>query len=112
MKGRKRAWLARGYADERWLPYVVGVMTLLIAVLAAHYAQTAAQARGQLRFQSQVSDASNSIGRRLAAYVVMLRAGAGLFGATHAATREQFAAYVDRLDLARQYPGSQGCPCA
>src|SRR5262249_30453077 len=56
----------------------------------------------------EVGNAKDSVGRRLAAYVAMLRGGAGLFAASGYPARPQFAAYVERLDLAHEYPGIQG----
>jgi PAS domain S-box-containing protein len=101
-------WPARWRAEQRWLPYSVAVIALLVAVVAAYYARTAAEARAQLRFQGQVANTMDRIGRRVAAHGAMLRAGTALFAATGHLTRAEFAAYVERLDLAQEYPGIQG----
>ena len=45
---------------------------------------------------------------RLDAYVAMLLGGAGLFAASEDITREDFADYVERLEVGKRYPGVRG----
>jgi PAS domain S-box-containing protein len=98
---RLRPWLAA-------LPYAAAAVALTIALGAAYSARTAADARHDLQLAQAASTIEDTLERRLAAYVAMLRAGSGLFAATGFVTRAQFAAFVERLDLAHQYPGIRG----
>ncbi len=97
-------WAAAG----RWLPFVVALAALVITATASHYASATAEARRRLRFDRAVQDTRSDVETRLAAYVALLRAGTGLLAAHPSLNRDQFKAYIDRLDLARQYPGIQG----
>jgi signal transduction histidine kinase/ActR/RegA family two-component response regulator len=102
---RRRLW---ALAVGRRFPPVLALATMLIAAVAAYSAGTAADAGDQLEFQRAVQAVQRSVESRLAAYVAMLRAGTGLFAAHPTVSRAEFAAYVDRLDLAGEYPGTRG----
>ena len=93
---------------DRWLPYAAALAAVMSAAGAAYSAKAGADARAQLRFQRFVQSTEHTIQQRLIAYVVLLRAGSGVFAANPETTRAQFRAFAERLDLARQYPGIQG----
>lgn len=93
---------------ERWLPLLIGLSAFLVAVAAAYFARTAADTREQLQFERLAASVSDRVGQRVAAYVAILRAGAGLFTATGSVSRAQFHAFVSRLDIAADYPGVEG----
>ena len=67
-----------------------------------------------LRFKSRerLKEASSQIGRtiqsRMESYIGLLRGGAGLFAAGQDVTRDQFARFVERLEITKRYPGLQG----
>jgi CHASE1-domain containing sensor protein len=90
------------------LAYAAALVGLIVTALAAYYAAAAADTRERLRFERAVEATRHSIETRLGAYIVMLRAGSGLFAAHPSVSRAEFRAYVDRLDLPRHYPGIQG----
>ncbi|HXH84705.1 MAG TPA: CHASE domain-containing protein, partial [Candidatus Tectomicrobia bacterium] len=90
------------------MPALAALAALVITATAAYYAASAARAQERLEFARAVKGAQSDIQARLAAYVAMLRAGAGLFAAAPYIGAEEFRAYVERLDLAQQYPGIQG----
>ena len=60
------------------------------------------------RFVSAVDRLAESIGRRLATYTDMLRAGAGMVEASGGFDHQRFRTFVQRLDLKTRYPGIQG----
>jgi signal transduction histidine kinase/CHASE1-domain containing sensor protein/ActR/RegA family two-component response regulator len=98
----------RPTAEGHWLASAATACALLVTGLAAYAAWTAAESREQLRLQRAAQEVRTSIESRLAAYVAMLRAGSGLFAARPDVSRDEFRAYVERLDLERQYPGIRG----
>jgi signal transduction histidine kinase/ActR/RegA family two-component response regulator len=100
--------LARGRRVERWLPHVAAGLLFVLTAIAAVSASTASASRERLRLERAIQSLEDGVQQRLSAYVAMLRAGSGLFAATGSVTREQFHAYVERLDLAQTYPGIQG----
>ncbi|MCA1632966.1 MAG: CHASE domain-containing protein [Acidobacteria bacterium] len=91
-----------------WVPYLVLAVALLVTASAAFYVSATTEARDRLRFESAVQRTQDDIERRLDAHVALLRAGAGLFAADGEVTREQFRAFVARLELQQHYPGAQG----
>jgi PAS domain S-box-containing protein len=91
-----------------WVPYLALAVVLLLAALAAAYVSATTETRDRLRFENAVRRTTGDIERRLAAHVALLRAGAGLFAAQDEVTRQEFHAFVERLELAQSYPGVQG----
>lgn len=91
-----------------WTPYVVLVGMLLLSALASYYVAIAAQAKDRLRFENEVQRTQNDIQNRLQTYITLLRTGSGLFAASPNITQKEFRAYVNRLELHRNYPGIQG----
>src|SRR5207249_2418309 len=83
-------------------------VSLLLTGASAYFVATAAAARDRGRFGNAVERTQTAIQRRIETYVNLLRGGAGLFAAENKVTRAQFKAYVDRLDLQKNYPGIQG----
>lgn len=91
-----------------WIPYFVLVGTLLLTAIATYYVAIAAKERDRLRFDNAVQRTQDDIQNRLDTYIAMLRSGSGLFAANDQVSRQQFRAYVDRLDLQERYPGIRG----
>jgi signal transduction histidine kinase len=82
----------------------------MLAVTAGvtFYVWFSVRARDQLRFQNAVEDLQISLQRRLETYLALLRATAGLFAGSEDVTRQEFAAFVEQLNLPDRYPGVQG----
>lgn len=99
---------ASEHHGKDWIPFVVAGVGLLISLVAAVWVGRETRARNHLRFESEVERARTSIGRRMDLYIASLRSGAGLFAASDSVSAREFAAYVSRIDLKRQYPGIQG----
>jgi CHASE1-domain containing sensor protein len=89
-------------------PYVVLALTLLLTLAATYAFAMAAEARDLTRFRSAGDRIAAAIESRMTTYVAMLRAGAGFFAASDEVTRDEFRAYVKRLELESKYPGIQG----
>jgi signal transduction histidine kinase/type II secretory pathway pseudopilin PulG len=90
------------------IPYGLLVVGLALTAAAAQYASRTATARDRLRFDNAAAAVKSAIDSRLDAYIAMLLGGAGLFAASEQVQLPEFRAYVERLELARRYPGIQG----
>ena len=99
---RVRAWPAQA------LPVLVALAGLAATIFVAAALDQGRQARAQLRFNALVDQANAAVERRLETYVEMLRAGSGLFAASHNVDLGEFKAFVDHLELTRRYPGIRG----
>jgi signal transduction histidine kinase len=88
-------------------PLTVLVIALAATALAAALMSRAIQAVDRQRFEVAADGLHDSIIARLETYMGMLRAGAGLAGAS-IPSAEEFTAFTDRLELRERYPGIQG----
>lgn len=100
--------LKTGQTHRAWAPYFVLAVALLLTVLATYYVAGTAEAKDQLKFQNSIEDIHDSIRSRLETYIALLRSGSALFAADGRVNRDQFRAFVNRLDLQSHYPGSLG----
>jgi PAS domain S-box-containing protein len=91
-----------------WTPYLVLATGLLVTGLWAFHLQESAREKDRLRFQNLAHQTQTTIENRVETYVGLLRAGRGLFAATGGVGQETFRTFIDRLELARRYPGVQG----
>jgi two-component system, OmpR family, sensor kinase len=90
------------------LPYSILFIALLVTAATARYAHTEGARKDLLEFEKAVENVRGTLSSRVDAYVAMLLGGAGLFAASAEVTRDEFRAYVGRLELPRRYPGTQG----
>ncbi|MHB8524090.1 MAG: CHASE domain-containing protein [Limisphaerales bacterium] len=91
-----------------WAPYVVLSVTLALALVAAYGAAQVSRARERVRFDHAVEQTRASIQGALHGYLTLLDSVRGLAVAKVSMNREQFRAYVESLNLRRNYPGIQG----
>src|SRR5262245_31201329 len=98
----------RGRALRSWLPYGVLISSLVLTAAVTYAAANAIESKDRLRFDLAVQRTHTAIKNRLETYIAMLLSGSGLFAANGDVTRDEFRAFVDRLDLQRRYPGIQG----
>ncbi|MBE9142654.1 hybrid sensor histidine kinase/response regulator [Planktothrix mougeotii] len=105
----KRKWLYKFLSPNRQIvPYVVLLSTLLLTALATYYVESTARAQDRLRFDSSIQRTENLIRDHVKTYIALLRAGSGLFAAQETVDREEFRAYMERLQLREEYRGIQG----
>jgi len=97
----------RSRARRAWVPWALLATVSLASVLAANYVAESARDRDLLRFEAAAEQAHEAIRDRIEASIGLLRATSGLFAAAEV-DRRLFNAYVERLELARRYPGLQG----
>jgi CHASE1-domain containing sensor protein len=106
---------AAGALRPRVLPWVVLACTLLSTFAVAYYVWSKDKLRTDSAAREAAQLARDRIQSRMDRYVALLRGAAGLVAnrlqdgaARMPEYRKEFAAYVERLELAEHYPGIQG----
>jgi diguanylate cyclase (GGDEF)-like protein/PAS domain S-box-containing protein len=92
----------------RILPWLVLSIFLLVTWQLWKIAQSETERVLQTEFNFRVQDTSRQIGQQMLVYEKMLRGVQGLFAASASVNREEFRAYVNLLEIAKNYPGVQG----
>lgn len=72
-------------------------------LLASHF-----EIKARAEFNDAAQAAAESIDKRVEAYIALLRGASGLFAVRREITAGEFRAFVDRLQVAEEYPGVQG----
>src|SRR6185436_1545661 len=92
----------------RYFPYFVLVVGLLITAFFSYYVWRTAEAKDSERFNNSTQELTTYVRGRPRLYIEVLRAATGLFAASPSINPGQFQKFVERLELADQYPGAQG----
>jgi len=90
------------------VPYFILLLALAITLLFSLYVHRSVRAKDQARFNNDVSDLTTYMRGRPRLYVEVLRAATGLFAANPSINPGAFHKFVERLELAEQYPGAGG----
>jgi signal transduction histidine kinase/ActR/RegA family two-component response regulator len=90
------------------MPLGVLVISLLLTGFVTLLLLGSTRAREQARFENAVQATSDRIQHRLGAYAALLQGASGLFASQDDVDRQEFASYVERLQLERGYPGVRG----
>jgi PAS domain S-box-containing protein len=91
-----------------FVPYFVLVVGLLSTAFFSYYVWRTAEAKDLERFNTSTQELTTYVRGRPRLYVEVLRAATGLFAVSPSINPTQFQKFVERLELADQYPGSQG----
>ncbi|MGV3774904.1 MAG: PAS domain S-box protein [Verrucomicrobiales bacterium] len=91
-----------------FIPLLVLISGLVATFAASYFVYQHLQYQNNYRLGKELLEVDQSIRARMAAYLGVLRAGAGLFAANPFVTSEQFKAFLNRLDIPNEYPGAQG----
>jgi len=91
-----------------WLPFLVLGAGLILTLGFWRRSQATYQREVHAYFDYRTHDALNRIEVRLRDYEQVLLCTCGLFQASEAVSRKEFATFVASLHLAEQYPGLQG----
>jgi diguanylate cyclase (GGDEF)-like protein/PAS domain S-box-containing protein len=92
----------------RFLPWLVLAICLLATYQLWKNARKETQLALQTEFNFNALDASRRLARQMLAHEQLLRGVQGMFAASASVTRAEFHAYVNTLDLEKNYPGIQG----
>ena len=93
---------------RRFLPILILLIGLMVTALTAWQLQQTDRQRSEARFGAVVERAVRGVKATYDIQLALLRGAAGLFNASGAVTREEFRAYVERLNLPRNYPNVLG----
>ena len=99
---------SRSRIQRSLVPYLILLLSLGITLLFSRYVHRSVQARDQAHFNTSVIDFTTHVRGRSRLYVEVLRAATGLFAASPAIDHQAFTKFVERLELAEQYPGAGG----
>jgi PAS domain S-box-containing protein len=84
------------------------VVGLLSTAFFSYYVWRTAEAKDLERFNTSAQELTTYVRGRPRLYIEVLRAATGLFAVSPSINPTQFQKFVERLELADQYPGSQG----
>lgn len=106
---RERQQLGRQGAVKRdlALPWLVLLASLGITVLGWHLVASDTERRAQERFSYVAAEIHDRVANRMRANEQILRGAAGLFAASDEVTRDEWHAYIARLELPTNFPGIQ-----
>jgi PAS domain S-box-containing protein len=93
---------------RRWIPYGILAVILGLTYMAARNMALLKQAKERAKFDQAVVQSREHLQRQVNGYLVLLDGFRGLANAKLAMNAEQFNAYVEALQLRRNYPGIQG----
>ncbi len=102
------SFLNQSFPRRAFLPHFVLLVGLLITFLSCYYVAKTTDAKDRARFNVSVQEIITFVRGRPRLYSELLRAGSGLFAARSSIKPSEFHSFVERLDLAEQYPGAQG----
>jgi CHASE1-domain containing sensor protein len=101
-KGKKRFTL------RIVLPYLILALGSSFTFLVSFYFSKLSAAQDQSRFTKSVQEVNDEIRARLQTSIALLRAGTGLFAASDYVDKDEFAHFVQQIELQKNYPGIQG----
>src|ERR1044072_3951085 len=87
-----------------FVPYFVLVIGLLSTLLFSYYVWRTGEAKDLERFNTTTQELTTYVRGRPRLYIEVLRAASGLFAASSSINPAQFQKFVERLELADQYP--------
>lgn len=98
-----------GLFDHRNIPaWSVLLGSLGIVLLTWSNLNQNQQTAANEQFELLANELSKTLAERMTDHERILLAGAGLFDASHKVTREDWQAFIQRLNLSNRYPGIQG----
>ncbi|MCU1266017.1 MAG: multi-sensor hybrid histidine kinase [Acidobacteria bacterium] len=100
--------VSQSATQHSFVPYFTLLLSLVITLAFALYVHRSVRARDQARFNSGVQDLTTFLRGRPRLYVEALRAATGLFAVNPSIKPGAFHKFVERLELAEQYPGAGG----
>ncbi len=101
-------WKISHGARRTWVPWFVAIVGLAVTAVAAGYVYRSTRDKDQARYESTAWHMADSIQHSIDTYIAILQGGAGLFASDPAVTREEFHAFVRRMEIWERYRGGQG----
>lgn len=89
------------------LPYLVLTILLLATLGASYLFYQSSKAKDAARFQNEVGGARITIENRVNIYIAMLKAGRGFIESDGKISQQEFADFINNLELEKNYSGIQ-----
>ncbi|HEY6661052.1 MAG TPA: CHASE domain-containing protein, partial [Pyrinomonadaceae bacterium] len=91
-----------------FVPYLILLLGFCFTLLVYYYFSKLTYEQDQSRFDRSVQEIQDQVRLRIATATTLLRAGTGLFSASHAVDAGEFHRFVQQIELNKNYPGIQG----
>jgi PAS domain S-box-containing protein len=91
-----------------WVPLLTLLVGLTATVAATWFVAHYFEVKANVQFNDAVQEATEAIQTRIESYIALLRGCSGLFAVRRNVTTGEFHAFVNRLQVPRQYAGLQG----
>jgi CHASE1-domain containing sensor protein len=96
------------FSRRNAIAWAVLAIALLASTAVWQYLHSREKLAAERQFELLTSEVSEAIRKRMTDHEQILLGGAGLFDASQQVDRDEWRAYVERLNLAANYPGIQG----
>jgi PAS domain S-box-containing protein len=90
------------------LPYLILLLGLAFTFIVSYYFSKLAEAQDESRFGKSVQEIDDRIDKSVQTATALLRAGTGLFAASESVEPQEFADFIERIELPTHYPGILG----
>src|SRR3982751_1895915 len=91
-----------------FLPYLILLLGFCFTLLVYHYFSKLTYEQDRMRFDRAVQQIEDRLRTRIETSTTLLRAGTGLFAASEIVQADEFARFVEQIELDKNYPGVQG----
>lgn len=93
---------------RRWLPPLIFVLMMMGVITITYLISASAQSERRDAFEDELGLVERATRNRSNIYINALRSGIGLFRSSDSVTRDEWAKFVDSLELQENFPGIQG----
>src|ERR1043165_621465 len=90
------------------LPYLILLLGFCFTLLVYHYFSKLTYEQDRMRFDRAVQQIEDRLHTRIETSTTLLRAATGLFAASDVVQADEFARFVEQIELDKNYPGVQG----
>ncbi len=89
-------------------PYLVLAVSLLLTVGITYNFYQSAKSKDKIRFNNEINQLQSAIENKINLYIALLKGGRGFIESNQKITRQNFAEYVESLEMRKNYTGAQG----
>ena len=94
-------------ASRKFLPHLIATCAFAGTIAGWYVTKATINLYTEIKFESDVTELKEAILASLSDYALALQGGKGLLNASEEVTREEWAKYVEGLELNKNYPGMQ-----
>ena len=89
-------------------PYLVLAVSLLLTFGITYNFYQSAKNKDKIRFNNEINRLQSAIENKVNLYIALLKGGRGFIESNQNITRQNFAEYVESLEMRKNYTGAQG----